>query len=97
MILMPFMRYEALTAGYEDGCLLGCSAGRLVGFIVLMMEAAGTSEMSVNFYQTTRRNNSENSHLRLMPFFILKILSTCSRREKSVLACFQAQSNRSSG
>jgi hypothetical protein len=28
-----------------------------------MMEAAGTSETSVNFYQTTRRNNPEDSHL----------------------------------
>jgi hypothetical protein len=27
------------------------------------MEAARTSEMSVNFYQTTRRNNPEDSHL----------------------------------
>jgi hypothetical protein len=31
--------------------------------IALMMEAASTSEMSVNFYQTTRRNNPEDSHL----------------------------------
>jgi hypothetical protein len=29
----------------------------------LMMEAASTSETSVNFYQTTRRNNPEDSHL----------------------------------
>jgi hypothetical protein len=29
----------------------------------LMMEAASTSETSVNFYQTTRRNNSGDSHL----------------------------------
>jgi hypothetical protein len=29
----------------------------------LMMEAASTSETSTNFYQTTRRNNSEDSHL----------------------------------
>jgi hypothetical protein len=28
-----------------------------------MMEAASTSEMSINFYQTSRRNNSEHSHL----------------------------------
>jgi hypothetical protein len=27
------------------------------------MEAASTSETSVNFYQTTRRNNPEDSHL----------------------------------
>jgi hypothetical protein len=29
---------------------------------VLMMEAASTSEMSVNFFHTTQRNNSEDSH-----------------------------------
>jgi hypothetical protein len=28
-----------------------------------MMEAASTSETSVNFYQTTRLNNPEDSHL----------------------------------
>jgi hypothetical protein len=28
-----------------------------------MMEAASTSEMLVNFYQTTRRYNPEDSHL----------------------------------
>jgi hypothetical protein len=32
--------------------------------IALMMEAAGTSETSVNFYQTTQRYNPEDSHLR---------------------------------
>jgi hypothetical protein len=31
--------------------------------IALIMEAARTSETSVNFYQTTRRYNPENSHL----------------------------------
>jgi hypothetical protein len=31
--------------------------------IALMMEAASTSETSVNFCQTTRRNNPEDSHL----------------------------------
>jgi hypothetical protein len=29
----------------------------------LMWEAASASETSVNFYQTTRRNNPEDSHL----------------------------------
>jgi hypothetical protein len=33
--------------------------------IALMTEAANTSQMSVNFYQTTRRNNPEDSHLQL--------------------------------
>jgi hypothetical protein len=31
--------------------------------IALMMKAASTSETSVNFYQTTRRNNPEDSRL----------------------------------
>jgi hypothetical protein len=29
----------------------------------MMMEAASTSETSVNFYETTRRNNPEDIHL----------------------------------
>jgi hypothetical protein len=29
----------------------------------LMMEAASTYDTSVNFYQSTRRNNPEDSHL----------------------------------
>jgi hypothetical protein len=32
----------------------------------LMMEAARTSETLVNFYQTTRRNNAEDSHLQFI-------------------------------
>jgi hypothetical protein len=32
--------------------------------IALMMEAARASETLVNFYQTTRHYNPENSHLR---------------------------------
>jgi hypothetical protein len=32
--------------------------------IALMMEAARTSETLVNFYQTTRRYNPEDSHFR---------------------------------
>jgi hypothetical protein len=36
---------------------------RFRGLIALMMEAARTSETLVNFYQTTRRYNPEDSHL----------------------------------
>jgi hypothetical protein len=37
----------------------------------LMMEAASTYEWSVNFYQTTRRNIPEYSHLLTMECFLL--------------------------
>jgi hypothetical protein len=33
--------------------------------IALMMEAVSTSETSVNFYQTTRRNIPEDSHIHI--------------------------------
>jgi hypothetical protein len=33
---------------------------------VMIMGAASTSETSVNFYQTTRRNIPEDSHLQLI-------------------------------
>jgi hypothetical protein len=42
---------------YED------DAASIIMVIALMMEEASTSETSVNFYQTTRRNNPEDSHL----------------------------------
>jgi hypothetical protein len=35
----------------------------VVALITLMMEAASTSETSVNFSQTTQCNNPEDSHL----------------------------------
>jgi hypothetical protein len=39
-----------------------------------MMEAAGTSETSVNFYQTTRRYNPEDSHLLTVTRLFLALL-----------------------
>jgi hypothetical protein len=38
-------------------------AASTIRAIALMMETARTYETSVNFYQTTRRNNPEDSHL----------------------------------
>jgi hypothetical protein len=49
---------------YEDECLLECC--------VLMMEAASTSETSVNFYQTTQRNIPEDSHFKKQRVSITK-------------------------
>jgi hypothetical protein len=43
--------------------LLPPSSG-LIALIALMMKAARTSETLVNFYQTTRRYNPEDSRLR---------------------------------
>jgi hypothetical protein len=40
--------------------------------IALMMEASSTSETSVNFYQTTRSNIPEDSHLLCREAFIWK-------------------------
>jgi hypothetical protein len=41
--------------------------------IVLMMEAASTSETSGNFYQTTRRNNPKDSHLLSRYYFRIRM------------------------
>jgi hypothetical protein len=67
---------------YEDGCLLGCCAASSVtevsevfaasiirAIIALMVEAASTSEMSVNFYQTAGRKNPEDNHLSTLKCF----------------------------
>jgi hypothetical protein len=42
-----------------------CSLVEVSLLIALMMEAESTSETSVNFYQTTRRNNPEDGRLLL--------------------------------
>jgi hypothetical protein len=39
------------------------AASIIRAMIALIMEAARTSEILVNFYQTTRRYNPEDSHL----------------------------------
>jgi hypothetical protein len=54
--------------------------------INLMMEAAGSSETSVSFYQTTRRNNSEDSRLRYITY-----IETVSLNNVRVRQYFKAQ------
>jgi hypothetical protein len=44
----------------------------LRAIIALMMEAAGTSDTSVNFCQTARRNTPENNHLHTRRHEVLK-------------------------
>jgi hypothetical protein len=48
----------------------------LAALITLMIEAAIPSEMSVNFYQTTRRNNPEDSIFNQGPVCIDFLLET---------------------
>jgi hypothetical protein len=56
---------------YEHDCLLGCSAVwyrrnfpvLTASITALTMEAVSTYETSVNFYENTRRNIPEDSHL----------------------------------
>jgi hypothetical protein len=39
---------------------------KMTSSFALMIEAVSTSETSVNFYQTTRRNTPEDSHLYIL-------------------------------
>jgi hypothetical protein len=42
--------------------VLGVPAASVIRVITLIMEAARTNETAAYFYQTTRRNNPEDSH-----------------------------------
>jgi hypothetical protein len=53
-----------------------CSLVKLTDLIALKMKAARTSETSVNFYQTTRRNIPEDSHLQSLYISAGDLLST---------------------
>jgi hypothetical protein len=44
-----------------------CSLVEVYRRFAVMLEAASTSETSVNFYQSTRRNNPEDIHFILPP------------------------------
>jgi hypothetical protein len=50
-------------------------------FIRAMMEAAGSSETSVNFYLTTRRKNPEDSHLYVKIDYFFQMLKDCTHRQ----------------
>jgi hypothetical protein len=60
--------------------------------IVLMMEAAATSETSVNFYQTTSCYNPEDSHLHTrrrenLKFQEFVIISDTEYKRRSLFLC----------
>jgi hypothetical protein len=54
--------------------------------IALMMEAESTPETTVNFYQTTSRNNPEDNHLQCGIDSIFTEAEACL---KSILQCLQ--------
>jgi hypothetical protein len=53
----------------------------------LIMEAASTSETSVNFYQTTRRKNPEDSHIyaRLITCVKCKPYATSKVKNRNII------------
>jgi hypothetical protein len=56
---------------YKAGLEVLTAVSTKMAVIALMMEAARTSETLVNFYQTTRRYNPEDSHLRCTKLYII--------------------------
>jgi hypothetical protein len=70
--------YFVLTDGHLQGAL--------------MMQAANTSETSVNFYQTTRRYNPEDSHFHTRSRENLKscFVLTVRKNPSFTIICFYA-------
>jgi hypothetical protein len=66
-ILTNIVGFEVLTAANVKMAVfwvaVPCSLVDGLAMIVLMMEAASTSQTSVNLYHTTRRYKPEDSHL----------------------------------
>jgi hypothetical protein len=66
--LVTYVGVEVLTAVSTKIAVFWvvapCSLVEVYHRFALMMDAARTSETTVNFYQTTRRYNPEDSHLR---------------------------------
>jgi hypothetical protein len=69
MAVFPVLEHCSLVQFYP--CLTGNFRPHYQGkawLITLMMDATSTSETSVNFYHTARRNNPEGSHLCIRRF-----------------------------
>jgi hypothetical protein len=60
----------------------------IVASIALIMEAARSSETLVNFYQTTRHYNPEDSHQRV---FLSQTWWKCNKKITDVLAAFSGK------
>jgi hypothetical protein len=61
------VRYQVITpvTMTEDDCLLGCCPE----WGILMVETVRTSETSVSFYQTTRRNIAKDGRVLLLCYW----------------------------
>jgi hypothetical protein len=73
------VRFEILTAASMNVSVFWvvapCSLVEVYQLIALMMEAASTSETSVNFHQTAWCNNPEDSRLHGLTVFENRVLS----------------------
>jgi hypothetical protein len=58
-----YRRFRGACCFHHQDDMNAASIIRAMSLIVLMIEAANTSETSVKIYQATRRNNPEDSHL----------------------------------
>jgi hypothetical protein len=76
----PFIevRFQVLTAESVKMTVFWVDTPRGL-LIALTMQAAGTFETMVNFYQPTWRNYPEDSHLNLFKSFISWVYSVLSR------------------
>jgi hypothetical protein len=63
-------------------------AASIIRAIVLMMEAARTPEALVNFYQTTRRYNPEDSLLKTCLIFMGSRIQILDRKSANLLTLF---------
>jgi hypothetical protein len=75
LITVPQVCFDVLTAVSTKMAVFWVVA------IALMMEAVQTTETSVNSYQSTRRYNPEDGHLRTLPYSLF-CLSFCFRGVK---------------
>jgi hypothetical protein len=78
------MRLQVLTAASMKmiffWVVASCSLAevyRRFGLIALTMKAASTSEKSVNFYKTTRRNIPEDSNLHVPGYLMFHFVIGC--------------------
>jgi hypothetical protein len=62
-VVEVYQRFGSSCYGHHQGVLAAT-------LIALMMQAARTSETLINFYRTTQRYNTEDSHLQMWRYFL---------------------------